>query len=209
MISCLPGVCASFCSMHLLGKTFVRLTKILFFWFEWTNLGLAWETQSTPPMDPNKGMCPWSCLSLSTERVEDQLSLNSALTSPCNPWGQAMHFLQDLWVINFLFHFLLWPVVEPQLSIWHHVLHLTNVRWTKSYQKGDRKESQTQMPQAFSNSPILFCVLLLGNCFTLHFHASETEALKYMFIDRTGISFLISWFLLKYDWFTMLIPVVQ
>ena len=31
------------------------------FWFELTNLALAQEPQSNPPMDPNKGMCPRSC----------------------------------------------------------------------------------------------------------------------------------------------------
>lgn len=34
------------------------------FWFEWTNLALAWEPQGPPPPGPNNGTRPWSCLSL-------------------------------------------------------------------------------------------------------------------------------------------------
>ena len=43
----------------------VELTKTPPFWFEMTDLALAWEPQTTPPMDPSKDMCPRSYHSLS------------------------------------------------------------------------------------------------------------------------------------------------
>lgn len=48
------------------------------FWFELINLALPWESQSTPPMDPMKGMYPRFCL---------PLHLNSTSISLCGPLG--------------------------------------------------------------------------------------------------------------------------
>ena len=49
---------------HKIASPRTKLTTSLLFWFELTNPALGWEPQSTLPTDPNKGMCPRSCLSL-------------------------------------------------------------------------------------------------------------------------------------------------
>ena len=60
-----------------------KLTKHQSFLFELTNPTSAWEPQSIPPSDPNKGMCPCHSLCLSL-----------ALTSP-------VYFLQEMGVTSF------------------------------------------------------------------------------------------------------------
>lgn len=65
VISHLPCLPLPVCLMHALDKTSGGLSQTLLFWHELTNLAIAQEPQSTPPMDRNKSMCPRSCLSLS------------------------------------------------------------------------------------------------------------------------------------------------
>ena len=56
--------------MGPLDKTPVGITKAPFICFKLSYLSLAWKPQSTPPMDPNIGLC-----------LRSLLSLHSALTS--------------------------------------------------------------------------------------------------------------------------------
>lgn len=78
------------------------------FWFDLINLDLApW---STPPTDPNKGMCSRFCLSIFP---------HSTLTSHSGPPRCAV-YLQDLWVIYFSSSVLLQSLVKLWLTVQHH-----------------------------------------------------------------------------------------
>lgn len=67
-----------------LDKTSWSLSKPHSFSFEMSNPALVWEPQYTPPMDPNKCMCPRS------------LCLHPTLISLCGPLRHTVYLLRDL-----------------------------------------------------------------------------------------------------------------
>ena len=75
MINSLLPPSAFVCLLHPLDKTHPPqgrgLTKTSFFWLELTDLAIAQGLQGSAPMDPNKGMCPRSCLFLSVCTLPD------------------------------------------------------------------------------------------------------------------------------------------
>ena len=64
VINNVPYFPVPMCLMCPLDKIPMGLTKTTLFGFKLTNLALAWEPQSSPPMDPSKGICLRSVLCL-------------------------------------------------------------------------------------------------------------------------------------------------
>lgn len=112
--------------VHSLDKMAMEFIKTPLFLVWIDQSVLAREPQSTPPTDPNKGMCP---------RSWHSLCLHPALTSLGGSWRRAMYFLQDLSNKLLYFNFPCGLLLNRSSPSDIPGLYLTNGILTNSQQK--------------------------------------------------------------------------